>query len=130
MKPRKKAVLIMLLGLLLFAFAAGMAQSPAQGDQKKTEACCSMESCCCNGGSCPMKEGASSADAKDADCCCNGDSCDMKAKDGQNHADHPSCCENSCKMKHDTKNHDAKNHDARGECCKIKNKAKAKQKAA
>ena len=40
-------------------------------------------------------------------CCCNGDSCEMK--------------------KHDTKNHSEK-----GECCKMKDKdkAKAKQKAA
>ena len=35
MKPRKNTILIMLLGLLLVAFAAAMAQTPAQGDQKK-----------------------------------------------------------------------------------------------
>lgn len=84
MKPRKNTVLIMLLVLVLTAFAA-IAQTPTQGDQKKSEACCSMPSCCCNGGSC-------------------GDSCQMK--------------------KHDTKNHDAK-----ADCCKIKQKDKAKQKA-
>ena len=126
MKPRKNTILIMLLGLLLFAFtAAGVAQTPAQGDQKKAEACCAMESCCCNGGSCPMKEGASSAEAKDADCCCMGDSCDMKAKDGENHANHAACCDDSCKMKHDAKKHDAK-HDGKAECCKIKQKSKTK----
>ena len=81
MKPRKNTVLILLLALLLTAFAVGMAQTPAQGDQEKSKACCSMESCCC----------------------C-GDSCEMK--------------------KHDMKNH------SKGECCKAKNKDKAKQKAA
>jgi len=56
MKPRKNTVLIMLLALLLTAFAVAMAQTPAQGDQKKSEACCSMESCCCSGDSCEMKK--------------------------------------------------------------------------
>lgn len=124
MKFRKNTVLIMLLALLLTAFAAGMAQTTGQGDQKKTEACCSMDSCCCNNGSCPMKDGATDAEAK-AEGCCSGDSCEMKAKDGQNHVNHPGCCGDSCKMKHDQKNHGEK-----GDCCKIKNKAKAKQKAA
>jgi hypothetical protein len=87
MKPRKNTVLIFLLALLLTVFTAAMAQTAPQGDQKKTEACCSMPSCCCNGGSC-------------------GDSCEMK--------------------KHDTKNHGEKG----GDCCKIKNKDKAKQKTA
>jgi hypothetical protein len=114
MKFRKNTILILLFGLLLMAFASGMAQTPAQGDQKKkADACCSMESCCCNGDSCPMKkEGATNAEAKD-DCCsgdsCCGDSCDMKAK------------------------HDTKNHGAEGDCCNMKHKnakAKAKQKAA
>lgn len=82
MKPRKNTVLIMLLALVLTAFSATMAQTPAQGDQKKSEACCSMETCCCKGDSCEMKK------------------------------------------------HDAKGHDAKGECCKMKNKDKAKQKAA
>lgn len=123
MKLRKNTVLIMLLALLLTAFAVAMAQTPAQGDQKKSEACSSMESCCCNGGSCPMKEGATDAEAKEAGCCCSGDSCEMKAKDGKDHA---GCCGDSCQMK----KHDTKNHGAKGECCKIKNKAKAKQKSA
>ena len=61
MKPRKHTTLIMLLAILLFAFTAGMAQTPAQGEQKKkAEACCAMESCCC----------------------CSGDSCDMMKADG------------------------------------------------
>ena len=83
MKPRKNTILVMLLGLLLFAFAAGMAQTPSQGDQKKkADACCAMDSCCCcSGDSCPMKEnGATTADAAKRDCC-KGDSCKMHKKD-------------------------------------------------
>jgi hypothetical protein len=128
MRPRKNSILTMLLGLLLVASAAGMAQTPTQGDQKaKTETCCSMDSCCCNNDSCPMKEdGATTTDAKDG--CC-GDSCKMK-EDGKDHADHPGCCGDSCNMKHDAKNHDAKKHDGKHDCCNIKNKSKTKQKAA
>jgi hypothetical protein len=48
----------------------------------------------------------------------------MKAKDGKKESNHAECCEDSCKMKHDGK-HDAKKHGAKGDCCKIKNKAKA-----
>ena len=81
MKPRKNTVLIMILALVLTAFATATAQTPAQGDQKKTETCCSMQSCCCNGDSCEMKK------------------------------------------------HDAKNHGEKGDCCKVKSKDKAKQKA-
>ena len=112
MKPRKITVLVMLLGLLLLAFAAGVAQTPAQGDQKKK-----AEACCCSGDSCSMKE-----DAK-ADCC-KGDSCKMHKKD-MNHADDHeccSCCADSCDMKHDMKDHKA-------DCCKAKAKdAKDKNK--
>lgn len=127
MKPRKNTLLIMLLGLLLVAFAAAaIGQTPAQGDQKaKTEACCAMESCCCNSGSCPMKEGTENAEAKDASCCCNGDSCEMQTKDGKNHVNHAGCCGDSCKMKHD-----AKGDGAKDSCCKMKHKEKTKQKAA
>ena len=115
MKTRKNSILAMLLGLLLAVSAAGMAQDPAQGDQsKKTETCCAMDSCCCNNGSCPMKE---DTDAKDG--CC-GDSCNMKAEDSKNHSDHPGCCGDSCK-------HDAKKHDAKASCCNMKHKkSKAK----
>jgi hypothetical protein len=107
MRPRKNSILTMLFGLLLVVSAAGMAQTPTQGDQKaKAETCCSMDSCCCNNGSCPMKEdGATTADAKH------------------------DCCGDSCNMKHDAKKHDAK-HDGKHDCCNIKNKSKAKQKAA
>ena len=56
MKSRKNSFLILLLGLLLVAFSAASAQTPAQGDQKKNaEACCSKESCC-NDDSCDMKK--------------------------------------------------------------------------
>jgi len=76
MNLRRLTILLTLLGLLLVAAAAGMAQTPTQGDQKqKAEACCSMDSCCC------------------------GDSCDMKAKhDAKNHGD-KSCC--NVKYKHE-----------------------------
>jgi len=120
----------MLLGLMLLASAAGMAQTPAQGDQqKKTEACCSMDSCCCNGDSCPMKQdGTTGADAKHS--CCGGDSCKMKAKDSKNHADDHeccSCCGESCDMKHDANmKHDAMKH-GKGDCCNIKQKKTAKK---
>ena len=106
MKPRKYITLIMLLGLLLLAFAAGMAQTPAQGDQKKkAESCCAMESGCCNDGSCPMKkEGESSTEAKDSCCACCEESCDMAKHDAN--------------MKHDK--------DHKGDCCKMKQKDKKK----
>src|SRR5688572_27991648 len=125
MRPRKQTILIMLVGLLLVAFAAVIAQTPAPGDQKKpaAESCCAMESCCCSDGSCPMKKegettSAAAADAKEG-CCCSGDSCEMKDKaDMKNH----SCCAESCdmtkhdaKMKHDaTMKHDTKGH--KGDC--------------
>ena len=101
MKPRRPIILIMLIGLVLFAFAAVMAQTPAQGqdDQKKpAEACCAMESCC------------------------SGDSCEMKDKgDMKDHKD--ACCAESCDMsKHDAK-HDKKDHK---DCCKMKQKDKKK----
>jgi hypothetical protein len=132
----------MLLGLLLVAFTAAMAQTSAQGDQKKkTEACCSMDSCCCNDGSCEMKEqgeGTASTDAKES--CC-GDSCRMKTTDMKNHSDDHECCAgcgDSCdmdmkheaNMKHDaTMQHDMKKH---GDCCNMKHKdmkAKVKKSA-
>ena len=97
MKPRKNLILAMLLGLLLVASAAGMAQTPAQGDQKeKTHACCSMDTCSCKDGSCPMKEdGTANTEAKECSCC-TGDSCEMKAKDDAKDAKKDSCCN----MKH------------------------------
>ena len=97
----RKTILIMLVGLLLVAFAAVMAQTPAQGDQKKkAEACCAMESCCDKDGSCQMKK---EGDQKDA--CC-GESCDMTKHDGKHDE----------KMKHESKDHK--------DCCKMKQKNK------
>jgi len=129
MKSRK-TILIMLVGLLLVAFATAMAQTPAQGDQKKkAEACCAMESCSSDDGSCSMKkEGeTTSTDTADAskakDSCCGGDSCEMK--DNADMKD--SCCGESCDMsKHDAKHdgnmkHDSKDHK---DCCKMKQKNK------
>lgn len=126
----RKSALLLFVALLLVAFAVAMAQTPTQGDQKKSEACCSMEACCCNGGSCPMKQEGASADAKDAHCCCSGDACEMKAgENAKNHADHP-CCNDSCEMKkHDSTKHDSKKHDGKADCCNVKNKAKSKKAA-
>lgn len=102
MKSRKNTILILLLGLLLVAFAAVSAQTPAQGDQKKkSESCCAMESCC-DGDSCEMKkEGEANAEGKHS--CC-GESCDMKKHDA--------------KMKHDK--------DGKHDCCNAKNKKNKK----
>ena len=149
MKPRKNTILILLLGLLLVAFAAVTAQTPAQGEQKKNaEACCSMESCCCcSGDSCKMHDAGTVAaadttaktDAKAKHDCCSGDSCKTKKKADMNHSeDHEccGCCADSCdmKMKHDatmkhdpTMKHDMKGHKS-GDCCKAK--AKTTKKAA
>jgi len=127
MKPRKRTILVMLLGLLLLAFAAGVAQTPSPGDQKKkADACCAMDSCCCcSGDSCPLKEDGAATTTANTDTtaksdakpdCCSGDSC--------------SCCADSCDMdvKADaTMKHDMKGH--KGDCCKTKAKdAKDKNK--
>ena len=106
MKSRKNTILILLLGLLLGAFAAVTAQTPSQGDQKKNAvACCSMESCC-HDGSCEMKkEGTAKTDGKGT--CCS-DACDME--------------KHNTKMRHDK--------DAKHECCNIKNKDKNKARKA
>ena len=139
MKPHKNTILTLVLGLMLIASAAVMAQTPAQGDQQnKTEACCSMDSCCCcNGDSCPMKADGTAADAKHS--CC-GDSCKMKKTDAKNHADDHeccSCCGDSCDMmkhdgamKHDaTMKHDAKMKHGKADCCNAKNKKTTAKKA-
>jgi hypothetical protein len=102
MKPLKNLIPVILLGLLLVAFAAVSAQTSSQGDQKKTESCCAMESCC-TGESCEMKkDGEANAEGKHS--CCSGDSCDMKKHDA--------------KMKHDKH--------GKGDCCNIKNKKNKK----
>ena len=78
------------LGLALgvgIAFS-GLAFAQNTADQnKKTESCCAMESCCCKGDSCSMmkggkKEGSMNhSDKHEGCCCCGSDSCHMKMKD-------------------------------------------------
>ena len=131
MKPRKSTVLVVLLTLLLAAFAIAMAQGTTQTDQnKKAESCCAEGANCCAEGSCKDEANHESCCKEGAECCkegaeyckkhesCCGESCDANAHHGAN-------------AKHDAKGkHDSKKH---GECCKIKNKdakAKTKQKAA
>lgn len=115
MKPHKSVVFVVFLGLLLFAFAIGIAQDPANSNQKKQPA-----SCCATPDSCPMKEPGAAAEAEGC-CCCQSESCDQHEK---NHAG-DGCCSDSCDMK-------AKREDkqAPGEatCCKAKQQAKTKQK--
>ena len=132
MKPHKGTMLIVLLGLLLAAFVIGLAQN--QNTQAKKEAGSSMDSCCCKGDSCEMKEGMSSADKK-AGCC--GESCDMK-KDAsmKNHPADAGCCccaAESCDMKTSESMNSQSSAD---NCCcnkmdhKNMQQMKAKQKAA
>ena len=139
MRPHKSTILIMLLGLLLVAFAAVMAQTPQQTGEQKKPADAAMESCC-KGDSCSMKkEGADTGEAKE-DCC--ADSCKHHQENANKNsndtakpkpenakgdaAGHPECCGESCDMsKHDManhENHDKKGHSADGSCCKAKQK--------
>jgi hypothetical protein len=79
----KRITTTLMLGLALALTSAAFAQK-AQSDPNKKESCCTMPTCCCNGDSCPMKEGhkehAKNHSAKEG--CC-GDSCDMKMKEKQ-----------------------------------------------
>ena len=138
MRPHKSTILIMLLGLLLVAFAAVMAQQTPQTTEQKKPADASMESCC-KGESCSMKkEGAETGEAKE-DCC--GDSCKLHHENAKNNnnnenakpdtakhdtAKHEGCCGESCDMsKHE--GHDKKTHKADGSCCKAKQKDARKE---
>ena len=116
MKPHRRVILPLLIGMILVAFAISLAQtSGQQTDQKKqAEACCAMDSCCCHGDSCAMKAGEKTDGATATSCC--GDSCDMKMKhDAKNQASaEAGGCGDSCKM---TGQHDAKNHSAKHQCC-------------
>lgn len=152
MRSHKSTILTALMALLLSAFVGVMAQqgTPQTDQKKKADACCAMESCCCNGDSCPMKkEGATNADAKAA-CCCSNGGCDMKTEGGADVAKTANvdakhdCCGDSCDMmaKHDPAKHDMANmakhdmtnmakHDkksgAESSCCNAKHKdAKSK----
>ena len=132
MRPHKSTILIMLLGLLLVAFAAVMAQQTPQTTEQKKPADASMESCC-KGESCSMKkEGAETGEAKE-DCC--GDSCKLHHENGKNNSNenakadsaaHEGCCGESCDMSKHEK-HDKKTHSSDGSCCKMKQKDAKKQ---
>ena len=81
MNPRKNSILVVLLGLLLFASSAALGQqtqTPAQTDPKKTESSCA--SCDCCGESCDMSkhDGKMKHDSKGHK---DGDCCKMKSKD-------------------------------------------------
>lgn len=122
MKPHKITMLVVLLGLLLAVFAICLAQD--QNTQAKKEATSPMDSCCCKGDSCEMKEGMSNTAKKDG--CC-GESCDMKMKESmKNHTEGSGCCccGESCDMKKDAsmKNHaaDAKRCCGATESCEMK----------
>lgn len=87
MKNVKSFALGFVLALGLALTGAGFAQNSAQQDKSKTQA-----SCCCKGGSCPMKhddkQHAQKHEGKehsheDGCCCCSGDSCQMKMKEKQ-----------------------------------------------
>lgn len=122
MNHKKRLFLPLLLALLLVGFAISLAQTGQQSNQKKqTEACCAMDSCCCNGDSCDMQKHDAKKEGEKGCCCCSGDSCDMTAQhDAKNHADKHDCCAamaNNMTAKHDMKKHDQKNHDMKDGCC-------------
>jgi hypothetical protein len=113
MKLRKSTILTLLLGLMLVVFIVGVAQTTSKGDQKKQgETCCAMDSCCCHGDSCDMKESTKDSGGQNGCCCCSGDSCDMKMEAKMNHSSAEGCCCN-VKTKHkDTKSKQAKQKSA------------------
>ena len=134
MKPHRRIILPLLIGMILVAFAISIAQTSGQqtNQKKQAESCCAMDSCCCHGDSCAMKTGENTDAAKSG--CCSGDSCAMKTGEGTDAAKTDCCGGESCniKMKHDAKNHaktaagdmkkhdkkhDMKNHDMKDGCC-------------
>ena len=81
MKNLRGFALGLALGLAAAVSTVGLAQNSTPKDQKtKTESCCAVESCCCQGDSCSMKNHFKDHSEKDG-CCCSGDSCKMKMKD-------------------------------------------------
>ncbi len=83
MKNLRGFALGLALGLGAAVSTVGLAQNSTPKDQKtKTESCCAVESCCCQGDSCSMKNRPKDHTAKDG-CCCSKDSCNMKMKDKQ-----------------------------------------------
>ncbi len=83
MKNLRGFALGLALGLAAAVSTVGLAQNSTPKDQKtKTESRCAVESCCCQGDSCSMKNQPKDHSAKDG-CCWSGDSCNMKMKDKQ-----------------------------------------------
>jgi len=81
MKNLRGFALGLALGLAAAVSTISFAQNASQPDPKaKTESCCAMESCCCQGDSCSTKNHTKDHSAKDGCCCCNGDACNMKMK--------------------------------------------------
>jgi hypothetical protein len=79
MKSHTKFTLTLVLGLLLSAVPL-FAQTPSQGDQKKTTESTTESCCCCSGDSCDMKkkdDATMKHDMKGH----TGDCCKMKQKD-------------------------------------------------
>jgi hypothetical protein len=118
MKFKRNMVLPMFFGLLLTAFAIGVAQEPSQTNQTR------QSESCCAGDSCPVKDSGSTSATSDC-CCCSGGSCDLKKHEGdkKNHE----CCSSgeSCDMK---AKHDLKNHSDDASSCKARHNSKSKQK--
>src|SRR5512132_2709124 len=118
------------LGLVLglSTALAGVAYAQNAPQDKKTESCCAMESCCCKGDSCKMKPGTSMNHAamhKHEGCC--GDSCKM-TKDENAKSEKHECWGDSCAMKKDSAATAGATASDKHECCcsgdacKMKNK--------
>jgi hypothetical protein len=70
----------LVLGIGLAVSSMAFAQNATQGNDKKSESCCAMASCC-KGDSCSMKDHKDHATKHEGCCCCGSDSCDLKAHD-------------------------------------------------
>ena len=79
MKSRKKFTLTLVLGLLLSAVPV-VAQTPSQGDHKKTAESTTESCCCCSGDSCDMKMKHDDANMKHDMKNHKGDCCNAKQK--------------------------------------------------
>jgi hypothetical protein len=79
MKNFRGFTLGLVLGLGIALSGLAFAQN-ASDQNKKTESCCAMATCCCNGDSCAMKDSKDKSDKHEC-CCGGGDSCNMKMKD-------------------------------------------------
>jgi hypothetical protein len=118
MNTFRRYVPAFVLGLTMAVAGVGFAQNPTQGSDTRK-----MESCCCCGDSCAMKDGEMKSQAMSADKhkCCGGDSCAMKdgARKTANASDkHEGCCSDDCSMaKKDGMNNHATPADKDGCCC-------------